>query len=97
MKTILHNNKKIEVYDDIEDMPIVNFQKYNKYLLIDSGVGSDVDDIDAHIVKVAKLIGVNDQKKALQELQNMRQNMYMVNCEISPKNAVINILSKKHK
>ena len=85
MKTILYNNKKIEVYDDIEDMPIVNFQKYNKYLLIDSGVGSDVDDIDAHIIKVAKLIGANDQNKALQELQNMRQNMYMVNCEISPK------------
>ena len=85
MKNLLINNKIIRVYDSIDEMPIVNFQKYNKYLLIDSGIGSDADDIDAHIIKVAKFIKANNNKKALQELQNMRQNMYMVNNEISPK------------
>lgn len=75
----------MRVYDSIDEMPIVNFQKYNKYLLIDSGIGSDADDIDAHIVKIAKYIKSNNNKKALQELQNMRQNIYMVNSEISPK------------
>ena len=85
MKSLLVNNKVVKVYDSIDEMPIVNFQKYNKYLLIDSGIGSDADDIDAHIVKIAKYIKANDNKKALQELQNMRQNIYMVNSEISPK------------
>ena len=85
MYSILINKKIIRVYDSIDEMPIVNFQKYNKYLLIDSGIGSDADDIDAHIVKIAKFIKANNNKKALQELQNMRQNMYMVNNEISPK------------
>lgn len=85
MKTLLLNKKIIKVYDSIDEMPIVNFQKYNKYLLIDSGIGSDADDIDSHIVKIAKFIRAGDNKKALQELQNMRQNMYMVNNEISPK------------
>lgn len=85
MKSLLINKKIVRVYDSIDEMPIVNFQKYNKYLLIDSGIGSDVDDIDAHIVKIAKFIKANNNKKALQELQNMRQNMYMVNSEISPK------------
>lgn len=85
MKTLLLNKKIIKVYDSIDEMPIVNFQKYNKYLLIDSGIGSDADDIDSHIVKIAKFIKAGDNKKALQELQNMRQNMYMVNNEISPK------------
>lgn len=85
MKSIIFKNKIIKVYDSIDEMPIVNFQKYNKYLLIDSGIGSDADDIDAHIVKVAKFIKANDNKKALQELQNLRQNMHMVNSEISPK------------
>lgn len=85
MKSLLINKKIIRVYDSIDEMPIVNFQKYNKYLLIDSGIGSDADDIDAHIVKIAKFIKANNNKKALQELQNMRQNMYMVNNEISPK------------
>lgn len=85
MKNLLINNKIIRVYDSIDEMPIINFQKYNKYLLIDSGIGSDADDIDAHIIKIAKFIKANNSKKALQELQNMRQNMYMVNNEISPK------------
>ncbi len=85
MKSLLINKKIIRVYDSIDEMPIINFQKYNKYLLIDSGIGSDTDDIDAHIVKIAKYIKANNNKKALQELQNMRQNMYMINNEISPK------------
>ena len=85
MKSLFINKKIVRVYDSIDEMPIVNFQKYNKYLLIDSGIGSDADDIDAHIVKIAKFIKANNNKKALQELQNMRQNMYMVNNEISPK------------
>lgn len=85
MKNLLINKKIVRVYDSIDEMPIINFQKYNKYLLIDSGIGSDADDIDAHIVKIAKYIKSNNNKKALQELQNMRQNIYMVNNEISPK------------
>lgn len=85
MKNLLINKKIVRVYDSIDEMPIVNFQKYNKYLLIDSGIGSDADDIDAHIVKIAKFMKAGNNKKALQELQNMRQNMYMVNSEISPK------------
>lgn len=85
MKSIVINKKIVRVYDSIDEMPIINFQKYNKYLLIDSGIGSDADDIDSHIVKVARYIKLNDSKKALQELQNMRQNIYMVNSEISPK------------
>lgn len=85
MKTITVGTKVIRLYDSIDEMPIINFQKYNKYLLIDSGIGSDVNDIDAHIVKVAKFIKTNNAKKAMQELQNMRQSLYMVNSEISPK------------
>lgn len=85
MKNLSINGKIIRVYDSIDEMPIINFQKYNKYLLIDSGIGSDADDIDAHIIRIAKFIKANNSKKALQELQNMRQNIYMVNSEISPK------------
>lgn len=85
MKELRIKGNTITVYDSIDDMPIVNFQKYNKYLLIDSGIGSDVDDVDAHIVKIAKFVKAGDKKKAMLELQNMRQNLYMINSQISPK------------
>lgn len=84
MKTLLINNKVLKVYDSIDEMPIVNFQKYNKYLLIDSGIGSDIDDVDAHLVRLAKLIK-SDTAKANQELLNLRQNLHMIVSGISPK------------
>lgn len=85
MKTTTLNGKKVVLYDSIDEMPIANFQKYNKYLLIDAGIGSTVDDVDGHIVKIAKFIKSGDQKKAMQELQNLRQNLYMISENISPK------------
>lgn len=84
MKTINIKGKTIMLYDSIDEMPIVNFQKYNKYILLDAGLGSDIDSVDEHIVNLAKLIK-SDVVKASQELQNLRQNMHMIVSEISPK------------
>ena len=85
MKTITIKNHTIRLYDSIDELPIVNFQKYNKCVLIDSGLGSDVDAVDSHIVKVAKYINANNLKAAMAELQNMRQNMHMIVSNVSPK------------
>lgn len=84
MKTITVKRKVIKLYDSIDEMPITNFQKYNKYILLDSGLGSDVNSVDEHIVNLAKLIKT-DMAKAQQELQNLRQNMHMIVSGISPK------------
>lgn len=91
MRKVVVQNRRLELYDSIDEMPIINFQKFNKYLLIDSGIGSDVEDIDRHILKIAKLIKA-DPTKAMQELQNMRQNIYMVASEISPKHLAFTAL-----
>lgn len=84
MKTLNIKGIELKMYDSIDEMPIVNFQKYNKYILIDSGLGSDIDSVDMHLVNLAKLIKT-DMHKAQQELQNMRQNMHMIVSEISPR------------
>lgn len=84
MKTITLNDNVLKMYDDIDELPIVNFQKFNKYMLIDSGIGSDIDSIDKHITRLAKLVKLDDKAQALQELQNMRQNMHMIVNNISP-------------
>lgn len=85
MRTIELNGKKLQMYDSIDELPVINFQKYNKYVLFDSGIGSDANSIDDHLVKLAKLIKT-DKVKAARELQNMRLNMHMVVSEISPSN-----------
>ncbi|MEG0579286.1 MAG: hypothetical protein RR490_05165 [Niameybacter sp.] len=79
------NGHILKIYDSIDELPIQNFQKYNKLLLIDSGIGSDIDSIDAHMLTLGKYIRSNELNKAIQELQNMRQNMFMVVENISPR------------
>jgi len=85
MKKVVINGIVLELYDGIEELPIVNFQKFNKYMLIDSGIGSDFEDINNHISTLARLVKSSDKVKALQELQNMRQNIFMIISNISPK------------
>lgn len=85
MKIIDTGKHVIKLYDSVDELPISAYQRYNKFLLIDAGIGSSIDDFDAHIVKLAKLIGNNEREKAVQELQNMRQNLFMINANISPK------------
>lgn len=84
MKTITVKNKTIKLYDSIDEMPITNFQKYNRYILLDVGLGSDVNSVDEHIANLAKLIKT-DMVKAQRELQNLRQNMHLIVSNISPK------------
>lgn len=53
-------------------------------MLIDSGIGSDLEDINMHIVRVSKYIEL-DKQKALQELENMRQALMFICNSITPK------------
>ena len=85
MKVVTIKGHVIKLYDSIDELPIVNFQKYNKCILIDSGLGSDVDSVDGHIVNIARFINSGDKKQAMLELQNMRQNLHMIISNVSPK------------
>lgn len=79
------NKHTVKIYDSIEELPIVNFQKYNKFMLIDSVIGSDVSDIDVHILKITKYIQQGQTELAIKQLDNMRNAMHLVSQEISPK------------
>ena len=88
------NGKKVELYDSIESMPIVRFHKYNKMLLIEAGIGSDLRDFDRHIERALIYIRGNDMSKAVSELENLRQNVYFIQSGISPKNLAFAVLVK---
>ena len=50
MKTVQIKGMDVELYNSIEDLPIMRFHKYNKMLLIDAGIGSDLADFDRHMI-----------------------------------------------
>lgn len=84
MKYIVLAKKKLAIYDSIDELPIINYQKFNKYCIFDSNVGSNLDDIQQHINAVMKLVD-RDVAKAKTELQNMLMGLSMIVSEISPK------------
>lgn len=63
-------------YDNVEDLPIVQFHRYSKYMLVEGGIGDSIQDIDRHITRIINFL--DDKKKAYQEILNLRQCMYFV-------------------
>lgn len=94
MKTLKLAGKTIEVYDDIENLPVTRFHKYNKMLLVDAGIGSDIADFDKHISRIAAFLAKNDNKQAIIELENIRQNVYFIQSGVSPRNLAFAVLVK---
>lgn len=85
MNTLQIAGHTVVLYDSIEDMPMRRFHKYNKLMLIDAGIGSDIADVDKHLERVAAYIAGNTPDMAAVELDNMRQNIYFVLNSISPR------------
>lgn len=94
MKTVQIKGMSVEIYDSIEDLPILRFHKYNKMLLVDAGVGSDLADFDRHIEKAIRYAASTTPNLAIAELQNLRQNVYFVQSEISPRYLAFAVLVK---
>jgi len=84
-KTII-DKKNVEIYDNIDELPIARFHVYNKMLLIDAGIGSDLNDWDAHVERILKYMDKGDTDSAKKELINTRQNIYFIQSGLSPKN-----------
>lgn len=85
MKTVKIGTHTVEMYDAIDELPMARFHKYQKYLLIDSGIGSTIEDFDRRIEKARRFCMLNDAANAQKELENMRQCVYMIENGLSPK------------
>lgn len=85
MVTVKVGKHTVEMYDAIDELPIVRFHKYQKMLLIDAGVGADVSAFDRRIEKICGHLALNEGEKARAELQNLRQTVFFVQSELNPK------------
>lgn len=85
MRHMVIGSHNVAVYDSIEELPIKRFQKYNKMMLIDAGVGSDMRDIVAHVQRATIYATNGDTKNTIQELNNLLQAIELVNNELSPR------------
>ena len=85
MKEIKIGKHNLKIYDSIEELPIVRHHKFNKLMLIDAHIGSDITDFDTHIERILQYLKLNKTDLARKELLNIRQNVYFIQAEVSPK------------
>jgi hypothetical protein len=85
MKETRLGRHKVEVYDNIEEMPMRRFHAFNKFMLIDSGIGSTLQDFDTHLAKARAYVATKKNEQAMTELDNLRQNYFFIMEGISPK------------
>lgn len=85
MKQVKIGKHSVVIFDNIEELPIRRFHKYNKMLLIDAGIGSDLTDLDTHIARTIAFIQTDKADEAVKEMNNLRQNIYFVHTGVSPR------------
>ena len=90
----LINNHRVELFESVEDLPMIRFQKYSKYVLIDSGVGNTYEDVLKKIAKVNGYIERKDFESAKGDLKNMALSVSLVFSEMNLKSLAFACLVK---
>ncbi|MCM1077874.1 MAG: hypothetical protein NC344_06890 [Bacteroidales bacterium] len=92
MKRTSIGRHSVEIYDSIDELPIRRFHKFNKMLLIDAGVGSDLADFDRHIERAMAYSRSKTPELTSTELDNLRQNVYFIQSGLSPRHLAFAVL-----
>lgn len=95
MVVVKIGNHTVEMYDTIEELPIVRFHKYQKMLLVDAGIGADITAFDQRIERTRRFLAAGKPDKAAQELENMRQCVFLIQNGINPKHRAFAALVTK--
>lgn len=78
MKEIKLNGNTVALYNDIEEMPIENYNLFNEYSLLQNDIGSNISDIDKHFHKLDTFLAHNKVPEAIQERKNLHQTFWNV-------------------
>lgn len=94
MRTVQTTKHRYEIYDSIEDMPIVRYHKFNQLLVMGNGVGNDGNAILSHIGAARQLIRDGKTKEADLELANVYHTVSFMTNLTDPKNMAFAALVK---
>ena len=71
------------MYDSIEDLPCTRFQIYNFNVMLDSGIGGDIQAFDDRCNNIRRLIQ-KDIAQADKEILNLQQNLRFIMSNTNP-------------
>lgn len=84
MRQAEFNGHKVELFDSIEELPVARFHKYNKMLMLEGGIGSGMEAVDRHLLRISAYIGRGDTANAQKEIDNARQSLRLTQEDLSP-------------
>ena len=78
MKELKVNRHKVQMYDSIDEMPICRYHMFTQLMVLYSGLGSTMGDIENKLRELMKYIQT-DKAKAQKELENLYQCITIIN------------------
>ena len=93
----VHNKSKthkVEFYSSIRKLPIRRMNKFNKFLMVASEVGSSVEDVQKRLSRAMGYFAANDKKSGLQELNNMINTIHHAHEEYNPTHMALAVMVK---
>jgi len=90
-----HGKHEIELFDSIHNLPILRFQRLNKYQMQSSEIGNTFADYDQRTVKVIQFLKKGMTEEAVQELENRRQTVFNAFNEFTPMGKSLAVLVKR--
>ncbi len=76
MRSVKLAGKEVVFFESIKEMSIVRHHEFQKLLLQDIGIGSDMDSVAAHFSNLHTLLGGGKHSEAMQEATNMHNNLF---------------------
>lgn len=84
MVTLKIGTHTVEMYDSIDELPVVRFHKYQKMLMLDAGIGADIAALDKRLETARRFLVAGKNEDAEKELNNLRQCVFFIQNELSP-------------
>lgn len=78
MRSVKIGKLNLVLYDGIEEIPAYNFSRYNFFLMLDSGIGGDLDAIAQRISNMQRLAKNGDYEKYEIESNNLFQSFAFI-------------------
>lgn len=92
MKEIVIGRHKVRIYESAEDMPVVRWNKMNKLMMLDSGIGSDMMALEAKVTRIQRLVESGNTEDASVELDNMKSAFRIMNAGVNPRSMAFAVL-----
>jgi len=83
MRSIETPQGNFQICESIKELPIDRYTEFQKYLLQDSGIGSDIESVYRHFEKIDVFLAAGKLQEAINERTNQHFNLFMMLNKIS--------------